>query len=83
MNKIRFFIALYISKIAVIALKLFGYKGTDFPGYIAFKICPDFLRYIKKPDMLIGITGTNGKNISNKLWMTSSHNGISRQITNN
>lgn len=61
MNKIRFFIALYISKIAVIALKLFGYKGTDFPGYIAFRICPDFLRYIKKPDMLIGITGTNGK----------------------
>ena len=61
MNKIRFFIALYISKIAVIALKLFGYKGTDFSGYIAFRICPDFLRYIKKPDLIIGVTGTNGK----------------------
>lgn len=58
---IRFYIALWASKLSVIALKLTGHNGTDFPGNVALKICPDFLKYISMPKNIIGITGTNGK----------------------
>lgn len=58
---IRFFIALWASKLSVIALKLTGHNGTDFPGNVALKICPNFLKYISIPDKIIGVTGTNGK----------------------
>ena len=61
MMKIRFFIALWISKLSIIALKLTGHNGTNFPGKIALKICPDFLQLVSKPEIIIGVTGTNGK----------------------
>ena len=61
MMKIRFFIALWISKLSVIALKLTGHNGTNFPGKIALKICPSFLKLVNKPEIIIGVTGTNGK----------------------
>lgn len=67
MNKIRYFVAICVAKLAVIALKVFGYKGTDFPGIVAFKICPVFLRYVKKPKVIIGVTGTNGKTTATNL----------------
>lgn len=58
---IRFYIALWASKLSVIALKLTGHNATDFPGTVALKLCPDFLKYVSKPSRIIGITGTNGK----------------------
>ena len=67
MNKIRFFIALWISKLSIIALKLTGHNGTNFPGRLALKICPKFLQYISKPKTIIGVTGTNGKTTVNNL----------------
>ena len=59
--KIRFFIALWISKLSIIALKITHHNGTNFPGRLALKICPKFLVYISKPKTIIGVTGTNGK----------------------
>ena len=67
MNRIRYFVALCVAKLAIIALKVFGYKGTDFPGIVAFRICPGFLRYAKKPKTIIGVTGTNGKTTATNL----------------
>ena len=59
--KIRFYIALWIAKLSIIALKITHHNGTNFPGRLAIKICPKFLVYISKPKTIIGVTGTNGK----------------------
>ncbi|MBQ9016082.1 MAG: DUF1727 domain-containing protein [Firmicutes bacterium] len=61
MKRLKFYLALWCAKLSVIALKLTGHRGTDFPGRIAVKICPDFLRQAKVPDRILGVTGTNGK----------------------
>lgn len=61
MGKFRYGIALLAAKLSVFALKVTKHNGTNFPGIVALKICPDFLRYVKKPKTIIGITGTNGK----------------------
>ena len=67
MKKIRFFMALWIAKLSVIALKITRHRGTNFPGELALKICPDFLKYINKPSKIIAVTGTNGKTTVNNL----------------
>lgn len=61
MNKIRFFIALWAAKMSIIALRITKHNGTNFPGVVALKICPNFLKYVNKPAKIIGVTGTNGK----------------------
>ena len=62
---IRFFIAMIAGKISVIGCKILGRfinrKGTNLPGQVALKICPDFLKYVKKPKTVVTVTGTNGK----------------------
>ena len=59
--KFRFYLALIIAKLSIPALKITGHNATDFPGKVALKICPDFLKYVAKPKRIIGVTGTNGK----------------------
>ena len=49
MGKLRFYIAFYIAKIAIIVLKILRRNATYMPGKIAIKICPEFLKYIDKP----------------------------------
>jgi UDP-N-acetylmuramyl tripeptide synthase len=61
MDKIRYFIALWAAKLSVVALKITKHNGTNFPGTVAIKICPNFLKYVGKPNKVIGVTGTNGK----------------------
>lgn len=50
-----------MAKLSIPALKITKHGGTNFPGELALKICPDFLSYVAKPKMIIGVTGTNGK----------------------
>lgn len=59
--KLRFYFALLMAKLSIPALKITGHNATDFPGMLALKICPDFLKYVSKPETIIGVTGTNGK----------------------
>lgn len=59
--KLRFIIALLLAKLSKPLLKITGHNGTDFPGKLALKICPDFLKYVAKPKTIIAVTGTNGK----------------------
>jgi len=59
--RLRFFIALWAAKLSRPLLKITRHNGTSFPGELALKICPDFLKYIAKPERIIAITGTNGK----------------------
>ncbi len=61
MKKLKFFIALFIAKISMKILKLLKKNATDFPGRIALKLCKDFIKQIQKPEIIIGVTGTNGK----------------------
>ena len=61
MEKIKFFIALYTAKLTIIFLKIFKRNATQLPGKIALKICPEFLKYIGKPQKIVAVTGTNGK----------------------
>ena len=61
MGKVRFLAALWMAKLSKPALKITGHGGTNFPGELALKICPDFLAYVSKPEKIIAVTGTNGK----------------------
>lgn len=57
----RFYIALYMAKLARFLLKLIKRNASFLPGKIAITICPDFLGKVSKPEKIIGVTGTNGK----------------------
>ncbi len=59
--RIVYYFALWIAKLAIVALKITGHSGTNFPGIVALKICPKFLKYAAKPEKIIAVTGTNGK----------------------
>ena len=67
MSKCRFMLALWLAKLSIMAMKVTGHKGTDFPGVLAIKICPEFLKYIGRPDRIVAVTGTNGKTTVNNL----------------
>jgi ssDNA-binding Zn-finger/Zn-ribbon topoisomerase 1 len=61
MSKLRFLIALWGAKCARIGLKILRRNATYFPGKLALKICPDFMRQAGKPKRIVAVTGTNGK----------------------
>ena len=67
MNTIRFFVALILSKLYLFVLKILHQEKDDKPGYLAIKIYPDFLSKIKKPNLVIAVTGTNGKTTTTNL----------------
>ena len=46
MDKLRYFIALWAAKLSIVALKITKRNGTNFPGVVALKICPRFLKYV-------------------------------------
>lgn len=57
----RFKLALLAGKLSIPVLKITKHNGTNFPGKLAIKICPDFLDLIDRPEHIITVTGTNGK----------------------
>lgn len=61
MDKLRYCIAFFVAKMGQNILRLFKKNATYFPGKMAIKICPKFLKYIKKPEKIVFVTGTNGK----------------------
>ena len=50
MGKLRFLAALWAAKLSIVALKITRHNGTNFPGVLALRICPDFMKYIGKPE---------------------------------
>ncbi|MCQ2081551.1 MAG: MurT ligase domain-containing protein [Lachnospiraceae bacterium] len=67
MSKLKFLLGLWAGKLSVPALKITHHNGTDYPGQLAVKFCPDFLKYIGRPKKLVIITGTNGKTTVNNM----------------
>lgn len=79
---IRFYFALLCGKITIKTLKLLGKNATNFPGSVVLTLCPDFLKYLEKPEKIIAITGTNGKTtVSNMILDVLTDNGY--DCTNN
>lgn len=67
MGQARFLLALWAAKMSIPVMKLTGHNATNYPGQIAINICPDFLKYIGKPEHIISVTGTNGKTTVNNM----------------
>ncbi len=61
MGKLRFLLAVIIGKISAFLLDKIFHRGTNTPGIIMLKICPDALSRFKMPRTTICVTGTNGK----------------------
>ena len=58
---IRVSLSVMACKFCRSALRLLGRGGTDFPGRVALKLCPDVLGRLAKNVTTIIVTGTNGK----------------------
>ncbi len=59
--KLRFALALLMSKCVYYGMRLLGRRASHLPGYFAVRICPDYLRYVRKAKTVICVTGTDGK----------------------
>jgi predicted RNA-binding Zn-ribbon protein involved in translation (DUF1610 family) len=64
---IRFFIVFWAAKFFAWLYKKTGRSRDDRPGLLAYKFCPDFLERIKKPPLVICVTGTSGKSTTSAL----------------
>lgn len=86
-KNLRFYIALWMSKCAFFAIRLIGRKGTNFPGVLAQKICPDFLKRIDRPETTIMVTGTNGKttvcNLINDILIKNGYDVMNNKLGSN
>lgn len=62
-NKFGFSISFLYYKIILFLEKILKRQNRLYPGFtkIAFKICPNYLKFVGKPNKIICVTGTNGK----------------------
>jgi len=67
MARLRDGIAFAAGKLALAAMRLIGKRGYHIPGLIAYRISPQVLDYIRKPDAVVFVTGTNGKSTTTAL----------------
>ncbi len=67
MKKLRVSLAVLACKSARTAIRLLGRGGTDFPGRLAMKICPDLLEQLAKTVTTVIVTGTNGKTTTSRM----------------
>jgi len=61
MKKLRIALAVLACKLSRKLIRFLGRGGTDFPGRLAMKICPDLLGILAKNVTTVIVTGTNGK----------------------
>ena len=82
MKMIRFYIAMVVAKLSLVALRLLGRNASFLPGMIAITLDKNFIAHLKKPKTVIAVTGTNGKTtVSNLLTSILTENGY--DVTNN
>ncbi len=82
MSNLRFFAAMAAGKLSTAVLRAAGRNATHTPGKLAVSICPDFIGHIRKPDLLVCVTGTNGKTTVSNL-MTSALKSAGYDVINN
>lgn len=64
---LRFFIAQLVGKSLEWVLRSIVHRGTNKPGEIVCRICPDALSRYQMPPLVICVTGTNGKTSTSNL----------------
>lgn len=64
---LRFFAAQLAGKALEWFLRSVIHRGTNKPGEIALRLCPDALSRYQLPDLVICVTGTNGKTSTSNL----------------
>ncbi len=67
MNTIRVYFTVIITKIIIKLLKILNHGGTNLPGKVALKLCPNILTEVSKGYTTIFVTGTNGKTTTTKM----------------
>ena len=82
MGKLRFYIAMAAAKLAALLLRLLGKNASYMPGVIALKLCKDFIGRLQKPEVMICVTGTNGKTTTSNL-LASVLTETGHKVTNN
>ena len=65
--KIKVFLAVLACKCCRSLIRLLGRGGTDFPGRVALKICPNLLGELAKGVTTVIVTGTNGKTTTSRM----------------
>ncbi len=60
MGTIRTLFSIYLGKLLVFLTSLLG-GGTNLPGEMALRFCPDILKILAADYRVIAVTGTNGK----------------------
>ncbi len=65
--KIRVMLAVLACKCCRSLIRLLGRGGTDFPGRVALKICPNLLGELAKNVTTVIVTGTNGKTTTSRM----------------
>lgn len=82
MGKLRFVLAVLAGKLSAFLLRRLTGRGTNTPGVIMQKLCPDALGRLTMPPLVICVTGTNGKTgTSNLVTHLLRHAGLS--VVNN
>ncbi len=79
----RFRFTLFVVKIIQKLMRALHKNATNLPGRIAIKMCPEFLKYIAKPEKIIAITGTDGKTTTTNLIIDAFKNSGVKVLDNN
>ena len=82
MGKLRFLIALIVGKVSIFLLDKIFKRGTNLPGEIMLKICPDALSRFTMPETTVCVTGTNGKTGTSNL-LTHIIRNSGKSVVNN
>ena len=64
---LKFYLSLIVGRIYLFFAKLFHKERSDKVAFLIDKICPDFLTYVKRPPLVVMVTGTNGKTTTTSL----------------
>ena len=67
MNKIRFFLSLWAGKLVLWYYIRKGRVNDDRPGMRSMRLFFDFVKYVAKPEIVVAVTGTNGKTSITKI----------------
>ncbi len=67
MKKLRIFLTIIITKVIIVLLRIMKKGGTNMPGKVAQRLCPDILSHVSENYKTIFVTGTNGKTTTTKM----------------
>lgn len=65
--KLRVMTAVLACKLCRSLIRLLGRGGTDFPGRVALKLCPNLLGELARNVTTVIVTGTNGKTTTSRM----------------